>query len=321
MRFANIAGVDRPVSRVVLGTEDYFLHQYEHHAQILDAWIAGGGNTLDTARLYATYEGVPNSEQVVGRWLAERGNRDQVTIITKGAHPRGGDNSGLGWVANEVIDNDVLSSLEALGTDHVDIWLFHRDNPHVGVGPIMDCINAHIAAGRIRAIGASNWALDRFEEANRYAAGNGLQGFSLLSNHFGLATQQAPRWPGCVSLLPEQRDRLIRAGRPNLAWSSQCGGFFAGIYDPADRSNEPMVATYYSDENFARLGRARELAGKLGVSPMQVALSYTLSQEFDSLGVFWSANQRELDETLAAVDLVLSPEQIGFLEGAAQGAP
>lgn len=317
MRFANIAGVDRPVSRVVLGTEDYFLHQYDHHAQILDAWIAGGGNTLDTARLYATYQGVPNSELVVGRWLAERGNRDRINIITKGAHPRDGDDSGLGWVSKEVIDSDVLSSLEALGTDHVDIWLFHRDNPNVAVGAILDCINSHIAAGRIRAIGASNWTLDRFEEANRYAAENGLQGFSLLSNHYGLATQQAPRWPGCVSLLPEQRRRFIGSGLPNLAWSSQCGGFFAGIYDPADRSNEPMVATYYADENFARLGRARELAGELGVSPMQVALSYTLSQEFDSLGVFWSANQRELDETLAAVDLVLSPDQIGFLEGAA----
>ncbi|MDE2863200.1 MAG: aldo/keto reductase [Chloroflexota bacterium] len=317
MRFTSIAGINRPVSRVVLGTEDYFLHQYDHHARILDAWIAGGGTALDTARLYATLDGVPNSELVVGRWLAERGNREQVTIITKGAHPRGGDDSGLGWVSKEVIDNDVLASLEALRTDWIDIWLFHRDNPNVEVAPIMDCINAHIADGRIRAIGASNWTLDRFEEANRYAADNGLQGFSLLSNHFGLATQQAPRWPGCVSLLPDQRRRLIASGRPNLAWSSQCGGFFAGIYDPADRSNEPMVATYYAEENFARLDRARELAAEIGISPMQVALSYTLSQEFDSLGVFWSANERELAETLAAVDLVLSPDQIGFLEGAA----
>ena len=315
MRFANIAGINRPVSRVVLGTEDYFLHQYDHHAQILDAWIAGGGNTIDTARLYATYEEVPNSELVVGKWMAERGNRDQVTVITKGAHPRGSDDSGLGWVSREVIDADVFASLEALGTDYIDIWLFHRDNPNVDAGEIMDRINAHISAGRIRAIGASNWSLDRFEAANRYALENGLQGFSLLSNHFGLATQQAPRWPGCVSLLPGQRQRLIASGRPNLAWSSQCGGFFAGIYDPADRSNQPMVATYYSDENFARLERARSLAGDLGVSPMQVALSYTLSQEFDSLGVFWSANRDELAQTLAAVDLVLSAEQISFLEG------
>ena len=171
MRFANIAGINRPVSRVVLGTEDYFLHQYDHHAQILDAWIAGGGNTIDTARLYATYEEVPNSELVVGKWMAERGNRDQVTVITKGAHPRGSDDSGLGWVSREVIDADVFASLEALGTDYIDIWLFHRDNPNVDAGEIMDRINAHISAGRIRAIGASNWSLDRFEAANRYAPG------------------------------------------------------------------------------------------------------------------------------------------------------
>ena len=315
MRFTSIAGINRPVSRVALGTEDYYLDQFDHHARILDAWISGGGNAIDTARMYATRDGVPNSELVVGKWMAERGNRSQITVITKGAHSRAGDNSGLGWVSSEVIDSDVANSLDALGSDYIDIWLFHRDNPKVEVAPIMDCINSHIAAGKIRAIGASNWTLDRFEEANRYASDNGMQGFSLLSNHFGLATQQSPRWPGCVSLLPEQRRRLIATGRPNLAWSSQCGGFFAGIYDPADRSNEPMANTYFSEENWARLARAQQLAGEVGVSPMQVALAYTLSQEFDSLGVFWSANEHELAETLTAVDLVLSPAQIAFLEG------
>ena len=83
-------------------------------------------------------------------------------------------------MSNEVLNSDVANSLEALGTDYIDIWLFHRDNPNVEVAPIMDYINSHIAAGKIRAIGASNWTLDRFEEANRYASDNGMQGFSLL---------------------------------------------------------------------------------------------------------------------------------------------
>ena len=315
MRFASIAGINRPVSRVVLGTEDYYLDQFDHHARILDAWIAGGGNAIDTARLYATRDGVPNSELVVGKWMAERGIRNQLTVITKGVHPRGGGDSGLGWMDDDTIDGDIHTSLEALGTDYIDIWLFHRDNPGVAVGQIMDCINSHIAAGRIRAIGASNWSLDRFEAANRYATENGLQGFSLLSNHFGLASQQAPRWPGCVSLLPDQRRRLSATGRPNLAWSSQCGGFFSGRYHPDDRSDKPMADAYYCQENFARLERARQLAAEIGISPMQVALCYTLNQEFDSLGVFWSADERELDETLQAVDLTLTPAQITFLEG------
>ena len=137
MRFTSIAGINRPVSRVVLGTEDYYLDQFDHHARILDAWISGGGNAIDTARMYATRDGVPNSELVVGKWMVERANRSQITVITKGAHSRAGDNSGLGWVSSEVIDGDVANSLEALGSDYIDIWLFHRDNPKVEVAPIM----------------------------------------------------------------------------------------------------------------------------------------------------------------------------------------
>ena len=314
MRYVDIAGLDKPVARVALGTEDYFLTEFDYRAQILDSYLAGGGNAIDTARGYATRNGVANSELVVGKWMAERGNRQEVVIITKGVHPPSGQ--ALGRMSEEEIGLDSSDSLAALAVESIDIWLFHRDNPNVEVAAIMNWINAHVDADRIKVFGASNWSLDRYEAANAYAAANGLAGFALLSNHFGLATQQAPRWPGCRNVDPAERAQLLATGKPNLAWSAQCGGFFAGIYDPAERSNTQMVNTYYDDENFARLERARQLSAQLGISPVQVALAYTLSQDFDSMGVFWSANQRELNETLTAVDIVLDAGQRAFLEGA-----
>ena len=158
--------------------------------------------------------------------MAERGNRDRVVLITKGAHrrPRG---LGLARTTKAYIDYDIRSSFDRLRTDHIDIWMFHRDNPNVEVAAIGSWTRAHISAQPIDVLGASNWSLDRIEAANQYAPANNLPGISLLSNHFGLATQLAPRWPGARNGDPADRARLTGLGVPNLAWSAQCGGFFA----------------------------------------------------------------------------------------------
>ena len=312
MRYVEVAGAKIPLSQAVLGTEDYFPESFDHHAAMLDAYVAGGGNALDSGRIYAIRDGIAYSESVIGKWMAERGNRERIIVITKGIHPPSGQS--LGRITKPEIDADIAASLDALASDYIDVWLFHRDNPEVDVGAIMDWVNPHLDAGRIRAVGASNWSLDRFERANAYAANAGLTGFALLSNHFGLATQRVPRFAGCLNVKPGERTRLRATGKPNLAWSAQCGGFFAGIYDPADRSNQPMVDSYYVPENWDRLARARQLAAQLGISPVQVALAYTLNQEFGSLGVFWTANQAELDEALQAADIELAAGQLAFLE-------
>ncbi len=318
MRYVSIPGIDRQLARAVLGTEDYYLDDYDVRSKVLDAYLAGGGNVLDTARTYGIRLPVrPNahgeSEQVLGRWMAERGVRDRLALITKGAHrlPRG---RGLARMTKAYVDYDILTSLERLGTDHVEVWMFHRDNPNVEVGKIIDWVNEHIDSGLIEAVGASNWTLERLQAANEYAAANGLKGFSLLSNHFGLATQLAPRWLGIQNLKPRERERLAALGAGNLAWSAQCGGFFVTAPGAPENPDPEFAAAYHHPENFARRERARELARELNLAPTQVALAYTLNQEFLSLGVFWAANSSELAQCLAAADVVLAPEQSRYLE-------
>ena len=110
------------------------------------------------------------SERAIGEWLQARGNRDRIVLLDKGAHPY--------WtqprVDPENISKDIAESLERLQTDYIDLYLLHRDDPGVPVRPIVECLNEHRAAGRIRAFGGSNWTTTRLEQANSYADEHGL---------------------------------------------------------------------------------------------------------------------------------------------------
>lgn len=309
----SVANIDKPVSELVLGTDDFVLESQDFHHEMMDTWLLYGGNAIDTGRCYGPTENGFESERVIGNWLEKQDKRNEVVIITKGCHPTVPGIS-TARMTPEDIASDIRESRSALQLDCIDIFLFHRDDPGVPVGPIMEWINHHIDAGHIATIGASNWSASRVEQANAYADSHHLHGFSMLSNYVGLGVQGNPMWPGCRSVNESDRLWLQQTCIPNLAWSSQSRGFFSGKYHPADTSNKDMVGTYYNDENWARLDRATKLAGKHKCSPTQIACSYTLSQDFNSMGVIGPANQDELLMSIEATTHRLSQSEISWLE-------
>src|SRR5690606_23154974 len=105
-----------------------------------------GGNTIDTAHVYSG----GNSERIIGRWMQARGNREQVVVITKGA----AHSQDRRRMTPFDIASDLFDSLARLQTDYIDLYLLHRDDPHVPVEPVIDALNEHLRAGRIHAIGA-----------------------------------------------------------------------------------------------------------------------------------------------------------------------
>src|SRR5947209_7465630 len=179
MIYSSIAGVGDRVSRLVLGSLALNLENRDLTTSLLDRFVAAGGTAIDTARSYARGA----SEQAIGAWIRARGRHDDVVIVTKGAHHH---SDGLFRFTTEAIDADVTGSLEALGIPTIDLYLLHRDNPAVPVGPIVDCLNRHRSAGRIRAFGGSNWSTQRLDEANGYAASRGLAGFVASSPNLAL---------------------------------------------------------------------------------------------------------------------------------------
>ena len=307
MTYGDIGGLDKPVSRLVLG--GFSIDRMDTVRSKFDAFLAAGGNAVDTGHVY----GEGSSERAIGKWLLETGRREEIVIITKGVHPNLSD-----WVTrvNPVaIAQDLSESRERLGVETVDLYLLHRDDPDAPVGPLVECLNEHTAAGRIRAFGVSNWTHSRIEEANAYAAARGLLGFSASSPHLALAAAGEFLYPGCVSV-SDDADALAwyRENRfPLLAWSSQAGGFFSGRFTPEVRENAAMVGQYYSEDNWERLRRARSLAQRRGCTPTQAALAWILHQPLNIFAIFSTNKMPHLAECLAALDIRLTPKETAWL--------
>ncbi|MFC1464151.1 MAG: aldo/keto reductase [Candidatus Brachytrichaceae bacterium NZ_4S206] len=300
MPYGRIAGVDKPISRLVLGVDNQ--ENIAYASVMFDAFFERGGNAFDTAFIY----GGGKHETLLGQWIRNRGIREEVVILDKGAHTP--------FCTPENLNRHFAISLERLQTDYVDIYMLHRDNPQVPVGEFVEALNEHYRAGRMRAFGGSNWTIERIEAANAYAAAHGLQGFSAISNNFSLARMVEPPWEGCLSAsTPEFRDWLTRTQTPLFPWSSQARGFFLDDTAPDFKADPERVRCWFSDDNFERLRRARELAKKYGVLPINIALAYVLHQPFPTFPLIGPRTLYELRTSLPALDVTLTPDEVKWL--------
>lgn len=301
MKFGTIANLDRPVSRLIMGVDNQ--RNLPHAAVMFDDFFERGGNTFDTAHVYAGGA----HEKLLGDWIQIRGVRNDVNVIVKGAHTP--------HCNPHALTTQLLSSLERLQIGHADIYMMHRDNPDIPVREFVDVLNEHVRAGRIKAFGGSNWSNERVAEANDYARKNGLQGFSVVSNNLSLARMNKPIWDGCVIANDPASVAFFKTTQiPLLSWSSQARGFFVpGLADPAKTDNREMVEIWYNDQNFERLRRANELAAKLNVSPMNLALAWVLNQAFPTFALIGPRTLEETRTSWPALQITLSPEKVAWL--------
>jgi aryl-alcohol dehydrogenase-like predicted oxidoreductase len=296
----------RNLSRLVLGSMVFSREALELTYEMLDSWLELGGNVVDSAHVYGGGE----SERAIGLWLKERGRRDDLVILTKGAH----HNADRRRVTPEDITCDLRDSLARLQVETIDLYMLHRDDPTVPVGPIVEALNEHVRAGRIRAFGGSNWSPQRLAEANAYAASRGIQGFSASSPNLSLAPPSEPVWDGCLDACDAaSRAWYERTQMPLFAWSSQARGFFTGRFSPENTEDELMVRVYYTPENWERLRRATELGKKRGATANQVALAWVLHQPFPTFPLIGPRSLEELRSSVAALELSLTPEEVRWL--------
>jgi predicted dehydrogenase/aryl-alcohol dehydrogenase-like predicted oxidoreductase len=298
----SIPGLGKQASAVALGFEDF--RSFASGAIMLDAFWEKGGNIFDTAFVY----GAGYTEKLFGEWHTNRGTREGSVLIGKGAH------SPL--VYPDVIAKQLTQSLDRLQTDYLDVYFMHRDNLEVPVGEFVDAMDAEVKSGRIRGpFGGSNWTKERFDEAVAYAERTGKTKPMALSNNFALSEMLEPIWPGCVtSSTDEWKQWLTDRQVTNFSWSSQGRGFFTDRAGRDKTDNEELVRCWYNDKNFARRDRAIELANQLGHSPIHIALAFVLAQPFPSIPLIGPRTLGELDDSLRAFDIKLTPEQVKWLD-------
>jgi aryl-alcohol dehydrogenase-like predicted oxidoreductase len=298
----SIPGLGKQASIVATGFEDF--RTFASAAILLDGFFEAGGNLYDTGFVY----GAGVTEKLLGEWHTNRGVREDIVIIGKGAH------SPLCYP--DVIAKQLDVTLDRLKTDYVDIYFMHRDNLDVPVGEFVDAMDAEAKRGRIRGpFGGSNWTQARMQEAIDYARKAGKQAPGALSNNFALAEMINPIWAGCIAASDESyKAWLTQHQIPNFSWSSQARGFFTDRAGRDKRDNAELVNTWYSDKNFARRDRAIELGKKLNASPIHIALAYVLAQPFPSIPLIGPRRLDELDDSIKAFSIKLTPDQVKWLE-------
>ena len=307
MNYGTIPGIEREISQLVLGCMLLSPDEMEHSYSMLDEFFAAGGNALDTAHSY----GGGDSERLLGMWMKNRKNRSKVFLVDKGGHPHAAVPRPR--LSPEELAHDIHESLLRLQTDYIDLFLLHRDDPSIPAGTIIEHLNQEIRAGNLRAIGASNWEIERLQEANEYAAEHGLQGFVVSSNNISLAVPMEPMWKGVVSVSEAAWGWHHETQFPLLPWSSQARGFFGGRFAPEKRENQDMVRVYYNDANFERLRRAEILGEKKGCTAIQISLAYVLHQPFPTFPLVGPLTQEELASCLAALAIQLSSDEMRWL--------
>ncbi|BBY06245.1 aldo/keto reductase [Mycobacterium noviomagense] len=322
MDYGKVAGIDKPVSRIVFGTDRLRgrrlpwspTRSLEQQAfSLLDKSFELGCNTFDTARMYW------DSERTLGAWIRARRNRDNVVVVSKGCAP----NLLLGRprVSPSVVSHDLHASLKALRTDCIDLYLLHYDDPTAPVEPLMEQLNRHVDEGKIKAIGASNWSHERIAAANTFAARNGLKPFSASSVQFSLAEWTQAFYPGAVTLAGDgqhvAREWYAAQELPVFAYSSLARGFFSDHYQPENpdlnRVSRWCASHFGSEENIQRLERTRSFAREHHLTVAQVALAYVLCHPLHAFAVVGCTTSEKFAENVAALSVKLDEATLHWL--------
>ena len=275
---------------------------------ILDAFVEAGGNMVDSADVYSAW--VPGnqggeSETVIGNWLErDPAKRDRVVIATKVGFFEG--------LAPEKIAAACDASLQRLGIDTIDLYYHHKDDPNVPLADSLGAMDALVKAGKVRAIGLSQYSAERLDEAMRTAQANGLTQPSALQTWYNLV--ERPKLEG------ELRDAALVHGLGIVPFYGLANGFLTGKYrskDDLDKSPRGLRNIEYLEGRGARVLEALDsVAAETGAALATIAIAWTIAQPGITSTLASATSVEQLRELTAAMQLKLTPEQLARLDEA-----
>ncbi|MEU3395563.1 aryl-alcohol dehydrogenase-like predicted oxidoreductase [Streptomyces filamentosus] len=279
---------------------------------VLDAYAAAGGNFLDTADVYSEWvEGNEGgeSETIIGRWMASRGNRSDVVVATKVGH-----HSRLKGLAAPTIKAGAEESLRRLGTDHIDLYYTHFDDESVPVEEIVTALDQLVKEGKVRAVAASNISPERLRASLDFAEAEGLARYVALQPEYNLVAREKYEGP----LL----DVVAGAGLAAVPYFGLASGFLTGKYRPG-RTVESVRARSASAHAETARGRAvltalDEVAEAHGAEPATVALAWLASRPTVAAPIASARTVEQLPALVAVADLTLTADELARLTAASE---
>ena len=297
---------------------------------ILDAFVAAGGNLIDTADIYSTWAannpgGV--SEAIIGRYLASRQNRDRLLIATK---VRGAMGEGATQGRNSIFQREGLSrkwilqacedSLRRLQVDYIDLYQVHWVDPKVPIEETLSALTDLVRRGYVRYLGASNYSAWRLMQALWASDKHGYERFVSLQPEYSIASPTRGEFERELARVCE----TYRLGV--LPYSPLAGGFLTGKYRrgeslPDSVRAQGIAGQRFSDKNWQILDALRNVAAQHGASVAQVALAWQLHQPFMTAPIIGANSVAQLAELLPAATLSLDANELEALNNVSSWEP
>jgi aryl-alcohol dehydrogenase-like predicted oxidoreductase len=304
----DISVVNAPLGAMFLGTKQ----DRDTSFALLDHYVDRGGNFIDTANIYAHWVGPQwhggESEEVLGKWMKARGNRNRLTIASK---------VGFGYsdvpqsLTAQRIAEECDKSLKRLGIDTIDLYFAHVDDTKVPPEESLGAFAKLVKAGKVRTIGASNFTTGRLATANAHAAANGLPRYEVLQpRHTYLRPRHDASFGAQLALTGDMLNYCVSADISVMPYSSGLGGAYAA------RADRPLEAQYQSADSDARLDALTDIAEETGSTPHQIVFAWLAATGM--LPLVAGSTIEQLDESLDAIDIPLTSAQVKRLDAAGQ---
>jgi aryl-alcohol dehydrogenase (NADP+) len=271
---------------------------------VLDAYLAAGGNFIDTADSYSVWvEGNKGgeSEAIIGGWMAKRRNREQLVIATK---------VGRDGLAAESIQRRAEESLARLQTDYIDLYYAHYDDTTTDLEESLDAFDGLVREGKVRYVAASNYGAGRLADALRISRDANLTGYVALQTHYNLLERDGYE--------DELADLCADEGLPCLPYYALAQGFLTGKYRSSEAEVESPraidVQVYESERGDAVLDALHAIAQARATTMAAVSLAWLLAQPTVATPITSARSVEQLEQLLPAVDLQLTGEELSRLD-------
>lgn len=312
MELRRLGKSDLKVAPLVLGGNVFGWTADEQTSfKLLDAFIDGGFNLVDTADVYSRWApaGGGASEKVIGAWLAQGGKRDKVLIATKLGSEMG---EGMKGLSAKYMVEAVEASLKRLQTDHIDLYQSHRDDPDTPQEETAEAFERLVKAGKVRAIGSSNFTPERLKSALDVSAAKGVARYNSeqpLYNLYERAGFEGGLQQVCI-------DNEVGV----IPYYGLASGFLTGKYrSEADLDKSPRgrgVKRMMDERGMRILAALDTVSAAKGATPAQVALAWVMAQPGLTGPIASATSLTQLDELMGAARLKLSEEDLTTLNAA-----